>query len=107
MDIILQRAVQYSSRNEKILKAIEEHAECVHALSRLLAEMIKEPNYSMKTPTLGALDVVAEEMADAEIMNDQLFIIYPQLANLKNEWRIKKIKKLENSLPIEDNALPF
>jgi hypothetical protein len=73
MNIHERLLAKFGEENQK-LKAIEEMAELIQAI-------IKGTN-------------VAEELADVQIMIDQLKIIYPQW----KEWELIKIKHIEQNI---------
>lgn len=61
-----------------------------------LSELQKELTKSLRG--IGNIDHIAEELADVEIMLDQLRIIYPTLDARAAEWQEKKIKRLAERL---------
>lgn len=88
MDNTLYKAVKRFGAISQTIVAIEE-------LSELQKELTKELRL------IGNIDHLAEEVADVEIMLDQLRIIYPDLDRRVEEWRSKKIDRLESRLKEE------
>lgn len=85
MDNTLCKAVKKYGAISQTIVAIEE-------LSELQKELTKELRL------IGNIDHLAEEVADVEIMLDQLRIIYPALDGKVAEWREKKIERLDKRM---------
>lgn len=88
LDETLHKAVKQFGAISQTIVAIEE-------LSELQKELTKELRL------IGNIDHLAEEVADVEIMLDQLRIIYPGLDYMVDAWRRKKITRLESRLKEE------
>ena len=90
--------------NEVLQKAIDTYGEisqadkCVEEMSELTKALLKL-RYAKPTGVEKdiLMDAVSEEMADVEIMLEQLHMIY-QNDNKVNEYRQKKIERLERRL---------
>lgn len=91
MNEILERAINTYGDTAQIDKALEEMSELTKALLKL---RYAKPN-GVERDIL--MDAVSEEMADVEIMLEQLHMIY-QNDNKVNEYRQKKIERLERRL---------
>ena len=91
MNEILRRAIETYGEKAQIDKALEEMSELTKALLKL--------RYAKPTGVEADIlrDAVSEEMADVEIMLEQLHMIY-QNDNKVNEYRQKKIERLERRL---------
>lgn len=91
MNEILQRAIDTYGADNQCLKAVEEMSELTKALMKI--RFVKKAGVQYDI----ILDSIAEEMADVEIMLEQLHMIY-QNDNKVNEYRQKKIERLERRL---------
>ena len=91
MNEILQRAIDTYGEMRQVDKCVEEMSELTKALLKL--------RYAKPTGVEADIlrDAVSEEMADVEIMLEQLHMIY-QNDNKVNEYRQKKIERLERRL---------
>lgn len=91
MNEVLQKAIETYGEKVQIDKALEEMSELTKALLKL--------RYAKPTGVEADIlrDAVSEEMADVEIMLEQLHMIY-QNDNKVNEYRQKKIERLERRL---------
>lgn len=87
----LQRAIDTYGDIRQVDKCVEEMSELTKALLKL--------RYAKPTGVEADIlrDAVSEEMADVEIMLEQLHMIY-QNDNKVNEYRQKKIERLERRL---------
>ena len=87
----LQRAIDTYGEIRQVDKCVEEMSELTKALLKL--------RYAKPTGVEADIlrDAVSEEMADVEIMLEQLHMIY-QNDNKVNEYRQKKIERLERRL---------
>lgn len=81
---IYTKAISRYGKMSQVNKAIEELSELIRALSRQ------------------DLDNISEEMADVEIMFEQLYRIYNNAAYV-GEWKTKKIERLYKRLEKHDN----
>lgn len=86
---IIQRAVDCYGPDNQIIKAIEEMSELQHALAR---NLIGDHN----------LEEVAEEMADVQIMLEQLLEIYDN-KDLIRYFTIEKLKRLRDRILKEED----
>lgn len=91
MNEVLQRAIDTYGYTAQIDKALEEMSELAKALLKL---RYAKPT-GVETDILR--DAVSEEMADVEIMLEQLHMIY-QNDKKVSEYRQKKIERLERRL---------
>lgn len=91
MNEILQRAINTYGDTVQIDKSLEEMSELAKALLKL---RYAKPN-GVERDIL--MDAVSEEMADVEIMLEQLHMIYQNDSKV-NEYRQKKIERLERRL---------
>lgn len=90
MTEILKRAIATYGAKEQCLKCIEEMSELTKALLKL--------RYCEKPYEIQILqDAVNEEMADVEIMLDQLRIIFDNEESIAR-WKEKKVERLERRL---------
>lgn len=87
----LQRAIDTYGEIRQVDKCVEEMSELTKALLKL--------RYANPAGVEADIlrDAVSEEMADVEIMLEQLHMIY-QNDNKVNEYRQKKIERLERRL---------
>ena len=74
-------AVRIFGEYSQCVKAMEECGELVHALARKVLD--QEPN----------LDNICEEIADVEILMEQMRVIFGDA--FIDKWKEKKLKKLE------------
>lgn len=86
LDILTQNAKTHS-RNEQLTVAAEECAELIQAIAKV-------KRYGENDETLYHL---SEEMADVEIMLEQLKIIYGNVQDVAR-WKKYKIERIERSL---------
>lgn len=84
---VMEQAIDTYGEWCQILKAIEEMAE-------LQKELCKHLNDELST---GRLDAISQEMADVEIMLEQLKIIYGNSERVE-EWKKLKLLRLEYRL---------
>ena len=83
--VILRNAVDFYGSSMQELKAMEELGELIRAIARVKMCNVEE--------TYTARDNLAEEMADVEIMLEQLKIIYDNRDKIKI-WRRIKLGRL-------------
>lgn len=88
---IMQKAIDTYGAENQCLKVVEEMSELTKALMKV--RFVKKGGVQYDI----LLDSIAEEMADVEIMLEQLHMIY-QNDNKVNEYRQKKIERLERRL---------
>ena len=91
MNEILQRAIDTYGAENQCLKLIEEMSELTKALLKIRFADDKGVEHDI------LMDAVSEEMADVEIMLEQLHMIY-QNHDKVSEYRTKKIERLERRL---------
>ena len=84
-EVILRNAVAFYGRSKQELKAIEELGELIRAIARARTCDDEERDT--------ALENLAEEMADVEIMLEQLKIIHDNRDKIKI-WRSIKLGRL-------------
>lgn len=75
------KAVRTFGENAQCIKAMEECGEMVHALARKVLD--QEPN----------LDNICEEIADVEILMEQMRVIFGDA--FIDKWKNKKLEKLK------------
>ena len=80
---ICKKAVNTFGEHTQMVKAMEECSELIQALSRVVID--QNPD----------LDNVCEEIADVEILICQLKEMEPISTKLIDDWKCKKLKKLE------------
>lgn len=80
-EIICQKAIRTFGGNNQIIKASEECAELIQALSKHLTR--QKPD----------MENICEEIADVEIMIMQLRHLFPDYKI--DEWKEKKLKRLK------------
>lgn len=88
---ILQNAIDTWGTRTQIVKAMEEMAELIHALSRMLLSMWLSTGSDNAAP-----ENVREEMADVSIMLNQLELIFGDTT----EEEIRKLLRLEKRIEI-------
>ena len=79
--VILRKAIDFYGSSVQELKAMEELGELIRAVARARMCTVEE--------TYTALENLAEEMADVEIMLEQLKIIHDNRDKVKKWRRIK------------------
>ena len=77
-------AVRTFGEYSQCIKAMEECGELIHALSRKVLD--QDPD----------LDNICEEVADLEILMDQMRVIFGDA--FIDKWKEKKLKKLEGAV---------
>ena len=85
---ICKRAVGHYGKNHQVLKMIEEMSELTKALLKHLDDEL-EQDYTKQI----LQDAVDEEMADVEIMLDQMKIIFDNRIRVGNQ-KVKKLDRL-------------
>ena len=91
MNEILQRAIDTYGADNQSLKAVEEMSELTKALLKI--RFAKKAGVERDI----LLDAISEEMADVEIMLEQLHMIYQNDKKVA-EYRQKKIERLERRI---------
>ena len=100
-ELILNKAIEHWGVEMQTVKACEELAELIRALSRvLLAAHTNAPAIEFNT----AVDNVREEIADVEIMLEQLRIIFEYRAI--EGIRIRKLRRLAGILGLHEIKPP-
>lgn len=94
---ILERALEKYGANAQRRQMIEEMAELTQALCKL-ERVVESPNYA--TAWNRAYDHVLEEIADVQIMLNQMQLFYGDCT----ERKIKKLERLAWRLGMEDGA---
>lgn len=93
MKEILERAIEFYGAEHQELKAVEELAELIKAILKL-QDCSKD--YEVKI----VQDAVDEEMADVQIMMEQLTMIYDNAERVELQKK-KKIERLERRMNAE------
>lgn len=95
---VLHRAIAEFGTEAQVDMMIEEMSELTKALLKLRRVAKGQPHYD---DSLGACDIftssVLEEMADVQIMLDQMKLIYDRYG-LFEQWRNKKLGRLDGWL---------
>ena len=92
---VLERAIATYGEKNQVLKCIEEMSELTKALLKL--------QYADKQYELQILqDAVNEEMADVDIMLEQMKMIFRNRNAVENQ-KIKKLERLKRRLDHEGN----
>lgn len=84
---IMERAIKTYGKAGQLTKAIEEMSELQKELCKAITE----------GTTINALDSITQEMADVEIMLEQLKIIFANRERVE-EWKKLKLLRLEYRL---------
>lgn len=92
---ILERALEKYGANAQRRQMIEEMAELTQALCKL-TRLAESPNWGEAHERAKAH--VLEEIADVQIMLNQMQLIYGDCT----EWEIKKLERLAERLGMED-----
>ena len=87
---------RYGGRNQ-IVKAMEELAEAIRALSRVYQESDETDSTEL---ILGRMNL-AEELADVGIMTDQMKLLLPDVDYMTRLYRKAKMNRLEKRLSDE------
>ncbi len=88
---IMQKAINTYGVENQIIKTVEELSE----LSQELCKFLSKP-YTESDRTI--LDNIYEEIADVEIMLEQCKMIFYESEDKINDYKKKKIKRLERRL---------
>ena len=89
----MYKAINTYGVENQMIKTVEELSE----LSQALCKSIVRLNYTKEKISLESVDNIFEEMADVEIMLEQCKIMF-QCDKEVNEWKHKKIERLERRL---------
>lgn len=88
---IMQKAIDTYGVENQIIKTVEELSELSQALCKFLLKPYTESDRTI-------LDNIYEEMADVEIMLEQCKMIFYESEDKINDYKKKKIKRLERRL---------
>lgn len=88
---IMQKAINTYGVENQIIKTVEELSELSQALCKFLSKPYTESDRTI-------LDNIYEEMADVEIMLEQCKMIFYESEDKINDYKKKKIKRLERRL---------
>jgi len=94
---IEQRAIDHYGRAHQLIKATEELGELAQAIARLLTT--KAYNRPMHK---GLVDHLLQEVADVEVMLDQIKLLFPDGALRVHSWKIYKLARLDQRMSEED-----
>ena len=101
-DRILKRAIETYGEEHQILVAVEELSELQKALLKFLRINDTREYYEDRLGTSEVLKSIEEEMADVEIMLEQLKLMF-QSYELVEDAKEAKLKRLEERLNVGDN----
>ena len=93
----MYKAINTYGVENQLIKTVEELSELSQALCKSLIRL----NYTKEKISLESVDNIFEEMADVEIMLEQCKIMF-QCDKEVNEWKHKKIERLERRLEGEN-----
>lgn len=91
---IMQLAIDSYGRVNQVIQTVEELSELSQALCKSLIRL----NYTKEKISLESVDNIFEEMADVEIMLEQCKMIFYKSEDKINDYKNKKIKRLERRL---------
>lgn len=91
---IMQLAIDSYGRVNQVIKTVEELSELSQALCKILTSKFTDDNSEI-------FENIFEEIADVEIMLEQCKIMF-QCDKEVNEWKHKKIERLERRLEGEN-----
>lgn len=94
---IEQRAIDHYGRAHQLIKATEELGELTQAIARLLTT--KAYNRPMHK---AIVDHLLQEVADVEVMLDQIKLLFPDGATRVHSWKIYKLARLDQRMDEED-----
>lgn len=89
----MYKAINTYGVENQLIKTVEELSELSQALCKSLIRL----NYTKEKISLESVNNIFEEMADVEIMLEQCKIMF-QCDKEVNEWKHKKIERLERRL---------
>ena len=87
----MQKAIDTYGVENQIIKTVEELSELSQALCKFLSKSKTESDRYI-------VDNICEEIADVEIMLEQCKMIFYESENKINDYKKKKIKRLERRL---------
>ena len=90
----MHKAINTYGVGNQIIKTVEELSELSQALCKSLIRL----NYTKEKISLESVDNIFEEMADVEIMLEQCKMIFYKSEDKINDYKNKKIKRLERRL---------
>lgn len=88
---IMQLAIDSYGRVNQVIKTVEELSELSQALCKILTSKFTDDNSEI-------FENIYEEMADVEIMLEQCKMIFYKSEDKINDYKNKKIKRLERRL---------
>lgn len=88
---IMQLAIDSYGRVNQVIKTVEELSELSQALCKILTSKFTDDNSEI-------FENIFEEMADVEIMLEQCKMIFYKSEDKINDYKKKKIKRLERRL---------
>lgn len=94
MNAIEREAIAHYGPSRQLIKAVEELCELGQALSKHIAATGDEARRT-------ALSAIYEEMADVEIMLDQLRILFPDAPDRVAWWKRQKLTRLFDRIMTE------
>lgn len=87
----MQLAIDSYGRVNQVIKTVEELSELSQALCKILTSKFTDDNSEI-------FENIFEEMADVEIMLEQCKMIFYKSEDKINDYKKKKIKRLERRL---------
>lgn len=90
----MYKAINTYGVENQMIKTVEELSELSQALCKSLIRL----NYTKEKISLESVDNIFEEMADVEIMLEQCKMIFYKSEDKINDYKNKKIKRLERRL---------
>ena len=87
----MQLAIDSYGRVNRVIKTVEELSELSQALCKILTSKFTDDNSEI-------FENIFEEMADVEIMLEQCKMIFYKSEDKINDYKKKKIKRLERSI---------
>lgn len=87
----MQLAIDSYGRVNRVIKTVEELSELSQALCKILTSKFTDDNSEI-------FENIFEEMADVEIMLEQCKMIFYKSEDKINDYKKKKIKRLERRL---------
>lgn len=88
---IMQLAIDSYGRVNQVIKTVEELSELSQALCKILTSKFTDDNSEI-------FENIYEEMADVEIILEQCKMIFYKSEDKTNDYKNKKIKRLERRL---------
>lgn len=93
---IMQKAINTYGLQNQMIKTVEELSELSQAICKAVVRL-NQPNGATLTDDLKSVDNIFEEMADVEIMLEQLKIMF-QCKIEVGHWKNRKILRLKSRL---------